>query len=423
VIVHAREVTESRGEVTVTARVEVERPGPACPDTLWFAFPGHLARFVTDNADGFAAGLLPLAMLRREPLRLRGDLSYRLAHGLREYQRYQSAWKPDVFAPVEVRSDSLARRGADGGVTSVGTAFSGGVDSFHTLWTHLGDNEPLAPSRITHGLMINGFDADLDLADSGSFARLQRLYEPRLRRVGVELVVVRTNLLQFLGIDLQKQCFAANVTAPALVLGQLFSRYYVPSSYHFSLLNRFYDGSHPMFDHFLSTETMDTVHDGGHLGRVEKTLEIARWPETYELLRVCFRATGVQASRDAVANCCACEKCLRTMATLDIAGRLEDYACFPEPLRRSRLRRIDYALPGARVFADEIVAFARREGRHDIARSLRWSILHSRLYRHRVRGLMLASYALEQRAPRYAAVARPLKRLIQRTGLGRGWLY
>ena len=178
--------------------------------------------------------------------------------------------------------------------------------------------------------MINGFDPDADLANTGSFLRMQSLYEPMMRRLGLELVVVRTNLLQFLGLAIQKQAFAAFVTAPALVLGRLFSRYYVPSSYKFTLLGGFPDGSHPMFDHLLATETMETIHDGGHLTRVAKTVAISQWPETYDLLRVCFKATGVQPDRDAIANCCACEKCLRTMMTLDVAGALDNYRCFAQ---------------------------------------------------------------------------------------------
>jgi hypothetical protein len=423
-IVHQPQLRCRDEETVVEAAVEVERSDTAYPPTLWFAFPQTVGPFVTNRADGFAAALLPLAMRLGERLEIHGDLSYRLAHGIRDYQRFQSTWKPDFFTAVELHCDELRGRDPGEATGAVGTAFSGGVDSFHTLWTHLSRNEPYAPYRISHCLMINGFDPDADLANTGSFLKMQRLYESMLQRLGLELVVVRTNLLQFLGLPIQKQAFAAFVTAPALVLGRFFSRYYVPSSYRFTLLgDSFPDGSHPMFDHLLATETMETIHDGGHLTRVEKTVAISQWPETHDLLRVCFKATGVQPGRDAIANCCACEKCLRTMMTLDIAGALDNYRCFAQPLKRSRIRRADYGYPGTRVFGEEIVAYARREGRGDIVRNLRYAILNSVVYRARVRAIMLASYQLEQRSPRWAAVVRRPKRLIQRTGLGRGWLY
>lgn len=420
-IVHERRVSAGQGGVTVAARVEAEQPGAGWPDELWFTFAPRFAAFVSTGADGFAAALLPLAMHRRERLVVRGDLSPRLAHGLREYQRYQSTWKPDFFAESKLSWDELRPR--EDGASAVGTAFSGGVDSFHTLLTHLGDGEVLAPYRISHCLMINGFDADTDLEDGGHFARLQRLYEPVMERHGLELVVVRTNLLEFHGPEIQKQSFAAFVTAPALVLGGLFARFYVPSSYRFTSLGSFPDGSHPMFDHLLATEAMETIHDGGHLSRIEKTVALSSWPESYDLLRVCSAPTGVQADRAAVANCCTCEKCVRTMATLEVAGALERYRCFPRPLSGRNIRRLNYWFPGTRVFAHELIDFARRAGRRDIVRSLRWSVHHSAAYRGWIWKLARANERLERRSSRYAALVAHPKRLVMRSGLGRGWLY
>jgi len=416
-------ITHEGVEVTIEASVEFEHAPEGRPSTLWFTFPVTLDAYVSDRADGFLAALLPLAMWLGEDLTVHGDLSCRLAAGARDYQRLQAAWKPTMFRPVEVRADRLDSGPAGESARAVGTAFSGGVDSSHTLWTHLGDNEPFASYRISHALMINGFDPDADLDGGGAFVRLQNLYESALRAVGVELVVVRTNLLQFVGLVLLKQSFAAFVTAPALLLGRLFSRYYVPSSYRFTYLHRFPDGSHPAFDHLLATEATETIHDGGHLTRVEKTVALSHWPATFDHLRVCVNATGVQPGGDAVANCCACEKCIRTMTTLEVAGALTHYRCFPHPLMRGDIRRLDLGAPGVRVFEEEIIAFAEEVGRRDVARDLRRAIWRSVLYRSRVRSLMLASYGLEQRSPLWAALVRRPKRLIQRTGLARGWLY
>jgi len=422
-IVHRPAVAWNSRETTVTAAVECERAGTALPPTLWFAFPSGVGAFVTDRADAFAVALLPLAMHLGEPMTVLGETSVRLARGLREYQWFQTVWKPEFFREVALSFEALRERDPGEGSGAVGSAFSGGVDSFHTLWTHLGENEPYAPFRITHCLLINGFDPDSDLAGTGEFPALQRLYESMAERLGVRLVVVRTNLLDFLGLDIQKQAFAAFVTAPALALGRLFARFYVPSSYRFTDLGPFPDGSHPMLDHLLGSESLETIHDSGHLTRVAKTLAIARWPETFDLLRVCFRRTGVQPGRDAIANCCTCEKCVRTMTTLDIAGALGSYRCFPAPLRRSNIRRSDYSHAGSRPFAREVIEYATREGRRDVVHDLRWAVAHSVLYRGWTRSLMLASYELEQRSRSYAAVVGPTKRLIQRIGLGRGWLY
>jgi hypothetical protein len=422
-IIDEPRITESGDEVSVEAAIDLDRSTSAYPTTLWFRFPARYREQVTDRSDGFAATLLPLAMRLGEPLEVRGELSYRLAHGLRDWQHIQSTWKPDLFREVEMRFGRLVDARATSAPAAVGTAFSGGVDSFHALWTHLGTNEPYPPYRISHCLMINGFDRDADLDGVGSFAALERIYAAMATELGLDLVAVRTNAMQFLGPFIQKQSFASFVTAPALVLGGLFARYYVPSSYKFTLLGLYPDGSHPMLDHLLATETLATIHDAGHLTRVAKTAAIAPWPATHDRLRVCFNATRVNEATGVVENCCRCEKCLRTMTTLHLLGALETFRCFPRPLERRDIRALDYRHEGSRIFADEIIAFASEHGRPEIAADLRHAIAHSTRLRPAVRRLVRASFALEQRFPPWRLLVTPPKRLLQRLGVGRGWLY
>ena len=422
-IIHEPRVTTNANEVRVEAEVDVERRDGANPPSLWFVFPRAYERFVGDGSDAFAAALLPLAMSLGEGVRVEGTISYRLAAGMREYQRIQSAWKPELFRQVEVECAGLREREKRQVEGAVGASFSGGVDSFHTVWTHLAENEPYPPFRVSHCLMINGFDDDSDLSNTGSFLALQRVYEPVMAAHGLELVVARTNLLQFLGTQLRAQAFAAFLTAPALALGRLFSRFYVSSGARVTDMGLFKDGSHLMLDHLLSTETMETSHEGAHLTRLEKTLAIARWPETYARLRVCFNATGFQEGGRAIANCCACEKCLRTMVTLELAGVLRNYVCFPRPLRRRDVRNIDFASSRRDFFIPEIIEYAKRVGRDDIALDLRIALFKSARIKAPIRGAVRASARLAARSPLYAAAASVPKRALKRAGFGRGWLY
>ncbi len=422
-IIHEPQVTSSPGEVRVEARVDCDQPDTRRPRTLWFVFPRTYERFVSEGADGFAAALLPLAMRTGEPMRVRGSLSYRLAAGMRDYQRIQSVWTPDFFRQVEIRADDLRTRARAGASNAVGLAFSGGVDSFHTLWTHLPENEPYPPFRVSHCVMINGFDEDADLQDGGSFRRIERLYEPLMAAHGLELLVARTNLLHFLDPFIRAQSFASFLTAPALVLGGLFSRYFVSSGCKFTTLGMFRDGSSLMFDHLLATETMEVFHDGAHSSRFEKIVALSRWPETYNRLRVCFRATGVPEGGHAIANCCTCEKCLRTMIMLEIAGVLERYTSFPKRMETRNIRKAELADPGRTLFAAEIIEEAARAGRKDIVRDMRRAVLRSAVVRPRIRAIVAASARLERRSKAFAAVVAGPKALLKRFGWGRGWLY
>src|SRR5262249_20650425 len=74
-------------------------------------------------------------------------------------------------------------------------------------------------------------------------------------------------------------------------------------------------GSHPMIDGLFSSMLLDVEHDGAHFNRLEKTLYVARSPEAMEVLRVCTRNLN-----ESEINCSRCQKCLRTMLTLDLAG-------------------------------------------------------------------------------------------------------
>ena len=422
-IIHEPKVARNAREVRVEAEVDFDRPDVLRPRSLWFVFPRTYERFVSEGADGFAAALLPVAMRTGEGMRIRGSLSYRLAAGMRDYQRIQSVWKPDFFGQVEILADDLGARDPDEVSGAVGVAFSGGVDSFHTLWTHLPENEPYPPFRVSHCLMINGFDEDADLEDSGWFRRIEQLYEPIMATRGLELVVARTNLLRFLDPFIRAQSFASFLTAPALVLGRLFSRYYVSSGCKFTTLGMYRDGSSLMFDHLLATETMEVLHEGAHASRFEKIVALSSWPATYTRLRVCFGPTGVPEGRDAIANCCTCEKCLRTMIMLDLAGALPRYRCFPRPLERRTVRKADFGDPGRTLFAPEIIESAARAGRTDIVWDMRRVVFRSAVVRPKIRAIVGTCARLERRSKAIAVLLAGPKRLLKRFGWGRGWLY
>ena len=376
-IINKPEIVEDERYVTVSSRVDIRRSTTPYPKQLWFSFPKEYAGYVTHRADGFATALLPLAMILGEDLEVCGPVDFRLAHGLQEYLKVQSAWKPKQFKPVRLSCPVLDERRDDVTLGGVGCAFSGGIDSFHTLWSHLLINEPNPRYRISHALIINGFDSDSDLDDTGSFNRIREAYEPVMKKHGVELLVSRTNILQFIDPWILKQAFGAIVTSSALVLGRLLARFYIPSSYKFTDLGLYPEGSHLMLDGLLCTETMEIIHDGAHLTRVEKTAVVAQWPDTHARLRVCFNQTNVADGSNVIENCCLCEKCIRTMVTLDLFGVLGKCASFPKPLRRREVRRCDYTYPGSRIFSREIIRHADRIGRRDIAFDFRCAVLRS----------------------------------------------
>ena len=400
------EIVKVGSEVCVSARVEVESAGIRLPDELWFRFPVSHYDHVTDHLNGFAVALLPLTMTLREDLHLKGALSPHLLMGMREYQRIQTSWKPTPFKSVNIYQDQLQVSQVDPSVSGVGSSFSAGVDSFHTLWRHLPSNEPLPQYQITHCLMINGFDADSDVDDRGHFSRIQRSLEPVIESLGAELVVCRTNYSSFTDPRILKQSFAAMVAAPALVLGRLFSCFFIPSSARFDQFIR--DGTHLMMDHLISTESMETIHDSSHLTRPEKTAVISDWKAAQSQLRVCFNTTGYQQEIHSIMNCGRCEKCIRTMKTLEILQKHDKFTTFPGTVGHLDLWKCYYGQKSSRIHAREIMSQAWKSHRLDIWIDYSIAIAASFVIKVPRQLLQRAHLYLEERSEFYAVHVRRL---------------
>jgi len=380
--IHKPQFSDDEGEIRISARVDIDAPNLDVPDTLWFAFPQSYRDHVSDRADAFLVGLLPSAMALGEDIVVEAPVSPYLARGLREYQRVQSSWWPGVLREVNVDAELFAQTGRAPG-EGVGCAFSGGVDSFYTLWQHLRENEPLVDCRLTHCLIINGYDFDVDLENTGRFRQTFETFEPMLRDIGIELLTSRTNLKQFRLACRRRSRLVSTLEAPIsasiLTLGNLFSRFFIPAAYAYRADSMHLGGGHPLTVPLLSTERTQIMADGCEASRVDKTEVIAEWPETYSRLRVCWRPPVFNEQTGLVENCGHCEKCRRTMITLDTIGMLSRYQTFPTPLRRSDVRHTSHVGSSALSFYRDNLELARRMDRSDRVFDLRWARWRSRL--------------------------------------------
>jgi hypothetical protein len=378
-IVYKPNITEEENEICVSAKVETESNSVKLPDVLWFKFPKDYKEYVTDRSDGFAAALLPLAMALGEDMEVKGTVSPRLAFGMREYQRITSVWWPNRLRSVNVKFENLKSLEENKATGKVGCAFSGGVDSFYTLWSHLPQNEEIEKYRISHCLMIKRFSFPHDKIE---FDPIQKIYESMMKRLDLQLLVCDSNIvIEFIRpIDKTIGEFftpihGSTLTAFALILGQFFSDFYIGSAYKFTYSHP--TGSNPLLVHLLSTETTEMIDDGRHLTRVEKTATLSKWPETYLKLRVCFRAKADE-KKDKILNCCKCEKCVRTMTTLYLLNKLHQYASFPSPLTGKMIRKM-YVHGGKYLLAQEVIDYASRAGRKGIVFNVRVAVFLNRM--------------------------------------------
>lgn len=369
-IIHKPEINSDAGEVIVSSRVEFKTPLSGMPERLWLAFPKDYEDLVTDRADAFLSAMVLLAMQHGEDIEVRGEVSPRLLIGINEYQLPFCMWFPWRFKPVRIECESLTVPSTESGRDLVVSAFSGGVDSFFTLKSYLSRNELPESARISHLLFVHGFDIKLDHLKS--YPLLRDDYRGMCDRLGIKLISCRMNCQQF-GTRVNWGVFHGSaLIGAAHAAGKRTAMFYVPSSHTYTSLMPW--GSDPGIDYLLSTETTQVIHHGTGFRRTEKTEAIARWEETHDKLRVC-------AFDDSTRNCSKCEKCIRTMMTLDMLGVLERYSTFQQPLTGSLIRSCRYRNRSDFSFANEIISYAYRKKRWDIVTNLSYAYLKSFILR------------------------------------------
>lgn len=266
-----------------------------------------------------AATLLP-AMRRGLSLQIPGEVSPRLLTAIPRIQKLLQGWDARFQRVIVDAHPGSVPVGARG---DIGLLFSGGVDSFYTLLKHRGE--------INELIFVHGFDLPLGrVALRGEISRKLRLAAAELKK---PLIEVETNLRAFSDRHVPWEMYhGAALASVALLLSPRFSRIYIAGTRHSADLVPW--GSHPDLDPLWSIENMAVEHDGTEATRPEKVKAIAADTTALKYLRVCWENRGGRY------NCGRCEKCLRTMVSLRIAGALDRCATFARGLDLTAVARL-----------------------------------------------------------------------------------
>lgn len=303
------------GEATVlSARCKIRKIGW---DTVDFRLTNAAqGTYVHHDASPFAAALLLPSMKKGEDLIIDGSISEQLYKGMHAVMHEVLKW--DIgLEPVKIKVSSLVADTSQPNKTA--SFFSGGVDSFYTYLKHKTD--PVKTDRVDSLLLVNGFDIE---------PRNGQLWDLTLKNIeaiaaaeNIELVAVGTNIKDLVEPVLPwDYSHGGCIAAVGLFLRHAFSQIYIPST--LSLEEQVPYGSCLALDGYWSTENTTFVHDGTEATRINKVAwQIARSPLALEHLRVCYE------NEKGAYNCGKCDKCLRTMISLYVAGVLEKSKTFP----------------------------------------------------------------------------------------------
>jgi hypothetical protein len=357
-IISKPEITRKNGEVIVSVNVKFQKPVLNKPETAWFAFPESYLPYIGGRADAFAAGLLPLAMAVREDLLIEGELSPRLFFGLNEYQSSLNLLFPGEFVKIAIRADNLAELPPEMAGQACAALFSGGVDSSYTLMTHMPDRQPVPDFQVKYAIFVHGLD--IPLQNPASFNEALKVFSQHLAPIGVEVIPCRTNLHYFTsGLLPWDIAHGSVIIGVGLVLERLIRYLLIATSY--TLDNLVPCGSSPLLDHWLSTETLQVVHDGATTSRVDRVEAISTWQPAQHCLRVCQN----ESQRLGAHNCGRCEKCMRAMIRLDIFGKLKSFETFPQPFGRREIMQWFPQYEWGVAWMFQLMALARQRGRNE----------------------------------------------------------
>jgi hypothetical protein len=369
------------GRFRLEAKIEIESHAKVLH--YWFDFPAEVREGVATSADGWAVLMYPLACYFGEILKINLPLDRRLVENLQGIGQVWHRWYPEITASVfDAPNATWALPGTHMASKTI-ACFSGGIDSFFTLARNgdalVGD----ASSPIDELLCLAGFNTGMNTLDS-LCARMRGLAE----RFGRPVVPVVTNARYgkhgietpfSQGVWMEKLAHGAVLASAVHLLGRRYREFVIPATHSYSRLIPW--GSHPLTDPLLTSSHLCVVHDGTSYTRVERTAFVVKIDTALDNLHVCWQDEGA-------GNCSHCEKCLRTMATLDLLGAKERARTFNwTKYSMHQLSRVWLSNPNSRLFFTEIVEAAEKAGRGDIAVAARASLNRSKR-RQFVLGLM-----------------------------------
>ncbi len=263
------------------------------------------------SLEAFGSALLVPALHSGRVLRMEGPCCAQWAANMQVLtQEFRRLWYRGHPRPLIVPERPESRGERQGSGTML--CFSGGVDAFHTLLR--------GGHHVDTLVYVVGYD--LKLRERTRAKAVAALVRDVADEVGCGCCVIRTNLRKHPLVRSAPwlHAFGGALAAVAHLLSSHGDRLLISSD---GLgFEHPESGSRASTDPLFGSESVAIDHVSPTITRIEKIRAIAGERIVQRHLRVCWRNVG------ALANCGRCEKCVRTMLTLDTCGMLGRYEGF-----------------------------------------------------------------------------------------------
>lgn len=305
---------------------------------MWFSVDDKFAdSFSPEVGDAFLVALLSIAMKRGEDIKVDVPVSPHLLFHIRH------SIMPMLLHVIPGSSVPVIHATSKGvptyHPTAVGTGCSLGVDSFSSILSHLDPNCP-EEYKLTHLAIFNCGqlgDMDFEAAEKDLYEKV-KVVKPLAKEIGLELIAVNSNINDFYkdsGVSLL-QSFVQRTLSIPLALQKLFRAYAMASSYPtntFILWDHDVSMAAAALVPLLSSESLEFINSTPMMSRVDKTRYIADSIYVKKYLDVCWAAQSKNSDAKSTLwmgktkkNCGKCDKCLRTLFTLELLGKKDEYA-------------------------------------------------------------------------------------------------
>lgn len=233
----------------------------------------------------------------------------------------------DMFPRIEFNGRLSAEQIVNNSYTpteATATFFSGGVDAFSTLITHIEEK----PTLIT----LNG--SDIQLGNTEGWEKVYNHAVASAKEFDCKNLFITSSFRKFLNEGLLTKSIQSRSgenwwhgfqhgiglighAAPYAYLHKL-KAVYIASSFTIQEKGIVTCASDPSIDNYVHVASCPTIHDGYEFSRQAKIHRICEYKKATGKkfsLRVCWESSGG-------GNCCVCEKCYRTI--MGIAVETED---------------------------------------------------------------------------------------------------
>ncbi len=368
-------VTDVSNRIRCSAKIsweDFDRP----PQEIYFETESAYGNSISPDPHAFViASIIPALYFGEKRLYIDEEICPKLKDGLNTAMRIlHHWWYPPDHKIVSIEAKKIQTVHGGDRTKYAAFCFSGGVDSMATLYHNHREYPKGHPGRLKDGLLVCG----LEVQDVNQFQKVIKLIDTIADASDVTFIPLYTNIVE-LGPENSDEFWkkfwlneymSASFAAIAHAFSKRWHSFAVNSSH--DIPNLIPHGSNPLLTFNYSSWGLQLKEEGIDYSRVEKVKMISNWDVALQNLRVCNRVFNKSyVYDDALINCGECEKCVRTMLSLEVAGGVRRSSAFPVEQVTAELveKAVDLAGNTLPLYM-ELIQPLKEAGRTDLVRAV-----------------------------------------------------